>query len=64
MSFLSFSLPNLQAFTSTAVKNGGLSAGDVGALYKYKNVMADVKLHTESSVGLLFLYGFLTFMIV
>jgi len=41
----------LQALTSTAVKKGGLSTGDVAALYKYKNTIIDVKLDTASIVG-------------
>lgn len=44
-------LPKLQAITSTAVKKGGLSTGDVGAVYKYKNTVIDVKVDTESNVG-------------
>lgn len=42
---------SFQALTSTAVKKGGLSAGDVAAQYKYKNVLFDVKVDTESNVG-------------
>jgi 2',3'-cyclic-nucleotide 2'-phosphodiesterase (5'-nucleotidase family) len=45
-SFFSF-----QALTSTAVKKGGLSTGDVAAVYKYKNTLIDVKLDTASIVG-------------
>ncbi|KAL1812563.1 hypothetical protein DCAR_0624800 [Daucus carota subsp. sativus] len=37
--------------TSTAVKKGGLSAGDVAAQYKYKNTLVDVKLDTESNIA-------------
>jgi hypothetical protein len=48
--FLSF---YFQALTSTAVKKGGLSTGDVAAQYKYKNVVVDVKVDTESNVGCL-----------
>lgn len=33
------------------MKKGGLSAGDVAAQYKYKNVLFDVKVDTESNVG-------------
>lgn len=40
-----------QALTSTAVKKGGLSAGDVAAQYKYKNILFDVKVDTESNVS-------------
>lgn len=36
--------------TSTAVKKGGLSTGDVAALYKYKNAFIDVKVDTESNI--------------
>ncbi|CAO2828176.1 unnamed protein product [Amaranthus hypochondriacus] len=39
------------AFTSTAVKKGGLSSGDVAALYKYKNTTIDVKLDTQSNIS-------------
>ena len=39
-----------QALTSTAVKKGGLLAGDVATLYKYKNTTFDVKVDTESNV--------------
>ncbi|XP_061338888.1 mitochondrial outer membrane protein porin 2 isoform X2 [Gastrolobium bilobum] len=39
------------ALTSTAVKKGGLSTGDIAALYKYKNTIIDVKLDTASIVG-------------
>ncbi|KAJ9564263.1 hypothetical protein OSB04_000229 [Centaurea solstitialis] len=41
----------LQTLTSTATKKGGLSTGDVGAVYKYKNVLVDVKLDTESNIA-------------
>ncbi|MFS8016927.1 putative Porin domain superfamily, eukaryotic porin/Tom40 [Helianthus anomalus] len=37
--------------TSTATKKGGLSSGDVGAVYKYKNTLIDVKLDTESNIA-------------
>lgn len=46
-SFLSL----FQALTSTAVKKGGFSTGDVAAQYKYKNAVFDVKVDTESNVG-------------
>ena len=42
---------SFQALTSTSVKKGGLSTGDVAALYKYKNTIIDVKLDTASTVG-------------
>ncbi|KAK4747239.1 hypothetical protein SAY87_026276 [Trapa incisa] len=37
-------------FTSTALKKGGLSTGDIAAKYKYKNVLIDVKFDTDSKV--------------
>ncbi|KAK9670266.1 hypothetical protein RND81_13G190300 [Saponaria officinalis] len=42
------------ALTSTAVKKGGLSTGDVAALYKYKNTVIDVKVDTESNISTTF----------
>ncbi|XP_057957657.1 mitochondrial outer membrane protein porin 2 [Malania oleifera] len=39
------------ALTSTAVKKGGLSTGDVAALYKYKNTVVDVKVDTQSNIS-------------
>ncbi|KAJ6919694.1 mitochondrial outer membrane protein porin 2-like [Populus alba x Populus x berolinensis] len=39
------------ALTSTAVKKGGLLAGDVATLYKYKNTTFDVKVDTESNIS-------------
>ncbi|KAI3813408.1 hypothetical protein L1987_18130 [Smallanthus sonchifolius] len=39
------------ALTSTATKKGGLSSGDVGAVYKYKNTLTDIKLDTESNIA-------------
>ncbi|XP_049383907.1 mitochondrial outer membrane protein porin 2-like [Solanum stenotomum] len=39
------------ALTSTAVKKGGLSTGDVGAQYKYKNALIDVKVDTASNIS-------------
>lgn len=42
---------SFQALTSTAVKKGGLSTGDVAAQYKHKNSTIDVKFDTESNVG-------------
>ncbi|KVI08917.1 mitochondrial outer membrane protein porin 2-like [Cynara cardunculus var. scolymus] len=37
--------------TSTATKKGGLSTGDVGALYKYRNTLIDVKFDTQSNIA-------------
>ncbi|XP_059641113.1 mitochondrial outer membrane protein porin 2-like [Cornus florida] len=37
--------------TSTALKKGGLSAGDVAAQYKYKNTVIDVKVDTQSNIA-------------
>ncbi|KAL6227481.1 PREDICTED: mitochondrial outer membrane protein porin 2-like [Fragaria vesca subsp. vesca] len=42
------------ALTSTAVKRGGLSAGDIGAQYKYKNALVDVKVDTDSNISTTF----------
>lgn len=42
---------SIQALTSTAVKKGGFSTGDVAAQYKHKNSIIDVKVDTESNVG-------------
>ncbi|KAI3699532.1 hypothetical protein L2E82_43914 [Cichorium intybus] len=39
------------ALTSTTTKKGGLSTGDVGAVYKYKNTLVDVKVDTESYIA-------------
>ncbi|KAF5958336.1 hypothetical protein HYC85_005561 [Camellia sinensis] len=39
------------AITSTAVKKGGLSTGDVAAQYKYKNILIDVKFDAASSIS-------------
>ncbi|KAJ0754010.1 putative Porin domain superfamily, eukaryotic porin/Tom40 [Helianthus annuus] len=39
------------ALTSTATKKGGLSTGDVGAVYKYNNILFDVKVDTESKIA-------------
>lgn len=39
------------ALTSTALKKGGLSTGDVAALYKYKNTLFDVKVDTDSNIS-------------
>ncbi|XP_058069855.1 mitochondrial outer membrane protein porin 2-like isoform X2 [Magnolia sinica] len=36
--------------TSTAVKKGGLSTGDIAAQYKYKNTIIDVKVDTGSNI--------------
>ncbi|KFK28435.1 hypothetical protein AALP_AA8G514300 [Arabis alpina] len=38
------------AFTSTALKKGGVHAADVATQYKYKNALFDVKIATDSSV--------------
>ncbi|VFQ58347.1 unnamed protein product [Cuscuta campestris] len=38
------------ALTSTAVKKGALSTGDVAAQYKYNNTTFDVKVDTESNI--------------
>lgn len=40
-----------QALTSTAVKKGGFSTGDVAAQYKYRNAVFDVKVDTESNIS-------------
>lgn len=48
----SFSL--WQILTSTALKKGGLSTGDVAAKYKYRNLLIDVKVDTESKVSIFF----------
>lgn len=42
------------ALTSTAVKKGGLSTGDIATQYKYKNVVVDVKVDTESNISTTF----------
>ncbi|KAK6237764.1 hypothetical protein QUC31_003233 [Theobroma cacao] len=47
----SFSFASVQALTSTALKKGGLSIGDVAALYKYKNTLFDVKVDTDSNIS-------------
>lgn len=39
------------ALTSTAVKKGGLSTGDVATQYKYKNTIIDVKVDTSSIIS-------------
>lgn len=39
------------SLTSTATKKGGLSSGDVGAVYKYKNTLIDVKFDTQSNIA-------------
>lgn len=39
------------ALLSSAVKNGGLSSGDVAAQYKYKNVLFDAKVDTASNIS-------------
>ncbi|GLU20127.1 hypothetical protein SLE2022_363400 [Rubroshorea leprosula] len=42
--------------TSTALKRGGLSIGDVSVLYKYKNALFDVKVDTESNISTTFTF--------
>ncbi|KAF6139062.1 hypothetical protein GIB67_010788 [Kingdonia uniflora] len=42
------------ALTSTALKKGGLSTGDIGLQYKYNNNIIDVKVDTESNVSTTF----------
>ncbi|KAL9992563.1 putative Porin domain superfamily, eukaryotic porin/Tom40 [Helianthus debilis subsp. tardiflorus] len=44
------------ALTSTATKKGGLSTGDVGAVYKYNNILFDVKVDTESKIATTFTF--------
>ncbi|KDP32072.1 hypothetical protein JCGZ_12533 [Jatropha curcas] len=44
------------ALTSTALKRGGLSTGDVAALYKYKNALFDVKVDTASNISTTFTF--------
>ncbi|KAJ8765668.1 hypothetical protein K2173_014790 [Erythroxylum novogranatense] len=39
------------ALTSTAVKKGSLSTGDVAALYQYKKTFFNVKVDTESNIS-------------
>nr|XP_043615184.1 mitochondrial outer membrane protein porin 2-like [Erigeron canadensis] len=39
------------ALTSSATKKGGLSTGDVGAVYKYNNILVDVKVDTDSKIA-------------
>jgi len=39
------------ALTSTAVKKGGLSTGDVATQFKYKNTVVDVKVDTDSNIS-------------
>ncbi|KAL5988210.1 Mitochondrial outer membrane protein porin [Asimina triloba] len=41
----------LDGLTSTAVKKGGLSTGDISAQYKFNNTILDVKVDTESNVS-------------
>ncbi|KAL9273729.1 Mitochondrial outer membrane protein porin 2-like protein [Drosera capensis] len=40
----------IQEFTSTAIKKGGLSTGDIAVKYKYKNTLVDVKVDTKSNI--------------
>ncbi|GLU13448.1 hypothetical protein SLE2022_300840 [Rubroshorea leprosula] len=44
------------ALTSTALKKGGLSTGDVGVQYKYKDTVFDVKVDTESNISTTFTF--------
>lgn len=44
----------LSALTSTTLKKGGLTSGDVGLKYAYKNALADVKVDTQSSISATF----------
>lgn len=37
--------------TSTAVKKGGLSSGDIAAQYKHKNTIINVKIDTQSNIS-------------
>ncbi|KAL0343495.1 UNVERIFIED_CONTAM: Mitochondrial outer membrane protein porin 2 [Sesamum angustifolium] len=39
------------ALTTTTVKKGGYSSGDVAAQYAYKNTSADLKVDTESNIS-------------
>ncbi|KAK4477444.1 hypothetical protein RD792_016667 [Penstemon davidsonii] len=39
------------ALTTSTVKKGGYSSGDVAAQYAYKNTFADVKVDTESNIS-------------
>ncbi|XP_010272561.1 PREDICTED: mitochondrial outer membrane protein porin 2-like [Nelumbo nucifera] len=39
------------ALTSTAVKKGGLSSGDVAAQWKYKSTLIDVKVDTDTNLS-------------
>ncbi|QHO10400.1 hypothetical protein HN51_068379 [Arachis hypogaea] len=39
------------ALTSTAVKKGGHSVGDVAAQYKYRNTLVDLKVDTDSIIS-------------
>ncbi|XP_018817375.1 mitochondrial outer membrane protein porin 2-like [Juglans regia] len=39
------------ALTSTAVKKGGLSTGDVASQFKFRNAVVDVKVDTESNIS-------------
>ncbi|CAA2958481.1 mitochondrial outer membrane porin 2-like [Olea europaea subsp. europaea] len=42
------------ALTTSTVKKGGYSSGDVAAQYKYKNISTDVKVDTESNISTTF----------
>lgn len=39
------------ALTTSTVKKGGYSSGDVTALYKYKNITTELKVDTESNIS-------------
>lgn len=39
------------ALVSTTVNKGGLSSGDVGAQYKYKNTLVNAKVDTQSNIS-------------
>ncbi|CAA3017841.1 mitochondrial outer membrane porin 2-like [Olea europaea subsp. europaea] len=42
------------ALTTSTVKRGGYSSGDVAAQYKYNNISTDVKVDTESNISATF----------
>ncbi|KAL2531782.1 Mitochondrial outer membrane protein porin 2 [Abeliophyllum distichum] len=42
------------ALTTSTVKKGGYSSGDVAAQYKYNNISTDVKVDTESNISATF----------
>ncbi|CAN1343048.1 Mitochondrial outer membrane protein porin 2 [Linum perenne] len=51
-----YSAPAGVALTSTAASKGGLSTGDVGAVYKYKSHVFDVKVDTLSNIATNFVF--------